>query len=311
MFPAWLKVKSSAESRGQVAATLAGLRLNTVCASAECPNLGACFANGTATFLIMGAVCTRACAFCAIGGAKPAAAKSAPSAGPAAADACRIPPPDPTEPARLAEAVKLLGLKFAVITSVTRDDLPDGGASFFADAIRTVRAAAPGIGIEVLTPDFCGDETALAAVLDAAPTVFNHNIETVRRLSAQVRDKATYGRSLALLRAAANYAPLHSPYSIPHSPIYIKSGLMLGLGETVEEIFETLSDLRAAGVSLLTIGQYLPPTKSHHPLARFAAPEEFADWREKALALGFTAVASAPLARSSYHARELATKTNF
>lgn len=276
--PAWIRVTSSAESRRHVADVLADLRLNTVCASAHCPNLGACFSGGVATFLILGRDCTRNCRFCAIGGGE------------------RPGPPEPDEADRLAEAVHRLHLAFVVVTSVTRDDLPDGGAGAFRDAILAIRRKCPGTGVEVLTPDFLGLEAPLAAVLDARPDVFNHNIETVRRLSAAIRSAATYDRSLAVLASAARLGR-----GIP-----VKSGMMLGLGETADEIRETLADLRRAGVSLLTLGQYLPPTKAHHPLDRYVAPEEFDAWKAHALALGFTGVMSGPLVRSSFHARELA-----
>ncbi len=279
--PDWLRVKSSAGSRKHVTDVLADLRLNTVCASAHCPNLGKCFSDGTAAFLILGNTCTRNCRFCAIGTGKHPA------------------PPEPDEADRLAEAVSRLKLSFVVITSVTRDDLPDGGASAFRDAILAIKSKCPNTGVEVLTPDFGGEETPLRTVLDARPEVFNHNIETVRRLSSTIRSEATYDRSLGVLANAVKFGK-----GIP-----VKSGIMLGLGEKDDEVREAFADLRRAGVSLLTIGQYLPPTKEHQPLARMVPPEEFDAWRNEAIAFGFTGVMSGPLVRSSYHARELSGHT--
>ena len=275
--PEWVRVQSSAESRKHVSDVLADLRLNTVCASAHCPNLGKCFSGGVATFLILGRTCTRNCRFCAIDhGERPA-------------------PPEPDEALRLAEGVRRLRLKFVVVTSVTRDDLPDGGAGAFREAILEIKRLCPGTGVEVLTPDFGGREAPLRDVLDARPDVFNHNVETVRRLSSAIRSAATYDRSMSVLRAAVRLG----------AGIPVKSGMMLGLGETEDEIRETLAELRDAGVSLLTLGQYLPPTKAHHPLARYVAPEEFDAWKAQALDLGFRGVMSGPLVRSSYHAMEL------
>ncbi len=275
--PEWIRVQSSAESRKHVSDVLADLRLNTVCASAHCPNLGKCFSGGVATFLILGRTCTRNCRFCAIDHAE------------------RPAPPEPDEAVRLAEGVRRLGLKFVVVTSVTRDDLPDGGAAAFREAILEIKRLCPGTGVEVLTPDFGGREAPLRDVLDARPEVFNHNVETVRRLSSTIRSAATYDRSISVLRAAVRLGE-----GIP-----VKSGMMLGLGETEAEIRETLSELRDAGVSLLTLGQYLPPTKDHHPLVRYVPPEEFDAWKAHALELGFRGVMSGPLVRSSYHALEL------
>ncbi len=276
-FPDWLRVQSSSESRRQVTGILSDLRLNTVCANALCPNLGKCFSQGVATFLIMGNTCTRNCRFCAIShGTHPS-------------------PPEADEPDRLAEGVRRLGLKFVVVTSVTRDDLSDGGADCFHRVIGGIKTLCSGTGVEVLTPDFAGSEASLQHVLEAKPEVFNHNIETVRRLSGEIRSDATYERSLAVLRNAVRLGD-----GIP-----VKSGIMLGLGEEEAEIEETLCDLRAVGVSLLTIGQYLPPTPEHHPLARYVPPVEFANWKDLAMELGFTGVMSAPLVRSSYHAMEM------
>jgi lipoic acid synthetase len=248
-------------------------RLQTVCQEARCPNVWECFAQGTATFLILGSNCTRSCRFCAVG------------RGPTA-------PPDPGEPARVAEAAATMGLSYVVVTSVTRDDLPDGGAAHFARTIIEIRRRLPEARVEVLIPDFRGDAEALFTVLEARPHVLNHNLETVPRLYAVVRPEADYGRSLSLLERAKGFVPS-------------KSGLMLGLGESGEEVEETLHDLLAVGCRILTLGQYLQPTRAHLPVARFLSPEEFSDWREKALMMGFSQVASGPFVRSSYHAREL------
>ncbi|MGI5870139.1 MAG: lipoyl synthase [Kiritimatiellia bacterium] len=275
--PGWIRIQSSAEGRRHVSEVLADLRLNTVCASAHCPNLGACFSGGVATFLILGRACTRDCRFCAI------------EHSPCPA------PPEPDEAVRLAEGVHRLGLKYVVVTSVTRDDLPDGGAGAFREAILAIRRRCPGTGVEVLTPDFAGREEPLMKVLEVRPEVFNHNVETVRRLSTVIRSAATYERSMSVLRAAVRLG----------GGIPVKSGIMLGLGEREAEVRETLAELRDAGVSLLTLGQYLPPTKTHHPLDRHLSPEEFDAWKDYALGLGFRGVMSGPLVRSSYQAFEL------
>lgn len=281
--PGWIKVKvETGAGRSEVTRLLAELKLNTVCAGARCPNLGECFHRRTATFLIMGKHCSRHCKFCSIGGEKPVGLEL-------------------DEPQRVAEAARRLDLRFVVVTSVTRDDLADGGAAVFAATIAAIREILPETGIEVLTPDFNGDFSALETVLTAGPTVFNHNLETVERLTPEIRDRATYRRSLAVLRHAAAW---HD------GAIPVKSGLMAGLGETDAEIEEALNDLREAGVTLLTIGQYLPPSPSHWPLARYVEPETFEKWREKALSLGFARVASAPLVRSSYHAESMAFPKN-
>jgi lipoic acid synthetase len=250
-------------------------RLHTVCQEARCPNIWECFSHRTATFLIMGDRCTRNCRFCSVHSGTPE-------------------PLDPGEPGRVAAAAAEMGLKYVVVTSVTRDDLPDGGAAHFAATIRAVRGRIPGAEIEVLIPDLQGDPAALRTVLDARPDVLNHNIETVPRLYPQVRPQADYRRSLELLRAAGGIAP-----SIP-----TKSGLMLGLGETPEEVQLTLQDLRSHGCRLLTLGQYLQPSPEHLAVAAYVPPEEFERWRSVALAMGFTHVASAPFVRSSYHAGE-------
>ncbi|MBS1370429.1 MAG: lipoyl synthase [Lentisphaeria bacterium] len=279
--PEWLKVRVRAGgSRDEVAGILRDLRLNTVCSGALCPNIGECFCSGTATFLIMGGSCTRNCRFCAIDHAPHPA------------------PPEADEAERLAEAAARLKLSYVVVTSVTRDDLPDGGAGCFAAVIEALRRKVPGAGVEVLTPDFNCDREAIAAVLAAGPAVFNHNIETVERLSNEIRTCATYRKSLEVLRLAHEIG----------GGIPVKSGIMLGLGERDDEVILTLKDLRGAGVSIVTIGQYLPPSAQHWPLDRFVTPDEFAKFGEIARELGFSAVASSPLVRSSYHAGELHKK---
>lgn len=249
-------------------------QLHTVCEEANCPNLGECFGHGTATFMIMGDICTRRCPFCDVGHGRPH-------------------PLDPQEPANLARTVAAMGLNYVVITSVDRDDLRDGGAAHFTECIRAVRAAQPDIVIEILTPDFRGRmEIALDLLEQEPPDVFNHNLETVPRLYRQARPGADYQYSLTLLQRFGEQRPL----------IPTKSGLMLGLGETVEEIRAVMRDLRGHGVQMLTLGQYLQPSIHHLPVERYAAPEEFEQLRAFGEALGFTHVASAPLVRSSYHA---------
>ncbi len=274
--PGWLKTATlgSAEA-ANVRRILAGLRLNTVCREAACPNRGRCFESGTATFLLLGRTCTRDCAYCAI------------SRAPAP-----LPPPEDDEPGRIARAVAELGIRYAVLTSVTRDDLPDGGAGFFARTTEEVRRITPGCLVEVLTPDFQGDPDALGTVAGSGPDVFNHNIETVRRLFPALRPGASYDRSLEVLRLYGSLSP--------GTPL--KSGIMLGLGETREDLYRAMTDLRSAGVSILTMGQYLQPTKSACPVARFVEPAEFEDLRSAALEAGFSAVASGPLVRSSFEA---------
>ncbi len=279
--PPWIRVRVGCGSgREEVNSILQGLRLNTVCAGAQCPNLNECWHRGTATFMILGASCTRNCRFCAV--------PHNPSPE----------PPELDEAQRLAKAAAQMKLNYVVVTSVTRDDLPDGGASQFAAVINELHKAVPGAGVEVLTPDFKADKNALYTVLESGPTVFNHNLETVRRLAGEIRSKATYERSLKVLKMAAD-----SDFKIP-----VKSGLMVGLGETDEEVLESLKDLRDAGVSILTIGQYLPPSEAHYPLDRYVEPEKFAQWGEYAKELGFEFVASAPMVRSSYNAGELVGK---
>lgn len=251
------------------------LHLHTVCQGAKCPNMAECFGRGTATFMILGNVCTRNCRFCAVPGGEPL-------------------PLDEDEPRNVAEAVAALNLRHAVVTSVTRDDLPNGGSGHFARTIREIRARC-GASVEVLTPDFKGNEEDIARVADALPDVFNHNIETVPRLYPAVRPQADYSRSLEVLRFVKNRRP----------EIVTKSGLMVGLGETGEEVVEALKDLRGTGCDFVTIGQYLRPSKAHLPIARFVTPEEFDGLAETARTLGFGGVASAPFARSSYHAGEM------
>ena len=277
--PEWLRVKAPQRERiGAVADLLLDLKLNTVCQEASCPNIGECFAGGTATFLIMGPGCTRACPYCDIDFDK------------------SVRPLDPSEPERLGEAVARLGLSHVVITAVNRDDLADGGASQFVACIEQVRTRSPLTTIELLIPDFCGDWDALAAVMAAAPDVLNHNIETVPRLYKRARPQAIYQRSLELLQR------VHDGW--PRS--YTKSGLMVGLGETDAEVLEVMVDLRRHQVDIVTIGQYLSPGPKHLPVDRFVTPEQFASFRSQGEAeLGFLQVVSSPLTRSSYHAGEV------
>jgi lipoyl synthase len=276
--PGWLRVRYRATPElERVQELVNDLELHTVCQSAACPNLGECWSRGTATFMLGGNRCTRSCGFCDVVTARPR-------------------PLDPAEPERVADAVRALGLRFAVITAVARDDLEDGGAAHFADTLRAIRERAPGCRVEVLIPDFKGSEDALLRVLDAGPDVLNHNIETVERLQRRVRPQAKYPRSLALLRRAHELRP-----AIP-----TKTGIMLGLGESAEEIEQTLRDVVAQDCRLLTIGQYLRPSPKHLAVERWVPPEEFEHWRARALDLGFAEVASGPLVRSSYRAEELA-----
>ena len=258
---------------------LDGLKLHTICQSALCPNIGKCFTAGTATFLILGDVCTRRCTFCAV-------KKGLPE------------PVDEAEPEHLLEAVQKLGLSYVVITSVTRDDLPDGGASQFARTVARLRENAADIMVEVLVPDFRGSEEAIRMVVESGPQVFNHNVETVPRLYPEVRTGADYARSLELLYMVKELNP----------KIATKSGLMLGLGESQEEVVEVMRDLREANCDLLTIGQYLQPSAQHHPVSRFVPPEEFAEYEAIGREMGFAEVASSPLVRSSYRAAELFDK---
>ena len=276
--PPWLKATfPSGERFSEIENLLREQSLHTVCEEAHCPNIGECFNAGTATFMILGDTCTRACGFCAVNSGRPEGL-------------------DLLEPYRLAKTVQALGLDYAVITSVNRDDLPDGGASVFAACIRAVRRLRPSCGVEVLVPDFEGNWDALATVVTAQPVVLNHNIESVPRLYARVRPKARYERSLELFRQVKAL-----DRTMP-----AKSGLMLGLGETFEEVVTVFQDLRAAGVDLLTVGQYLRPSPKHLPVARYVPPEEFARLKEAAQALGFAHVEAGPFVRSSYHAGEQA-----
>jgi len=277
--PPWLKVRFPAGERYQrIKALLRQHQLHTVCEEAHCPNIGECFNAGTATFMILGDVCTRSCRFCAVRSGRPEQE------------------PDRLEPYRLAKAVRTLGLDYVVITSVTRDDWPDGGAAIFAECIRSIRRDNPRCRVEVLIPDFMGNWHALATVVQAGPYVLNHNIETVPRLYRRVRPRAYYERSLELLRRAKELAP----------SLLTKSGLMVGLGETHEEVFTVMADLRSAGVDLITIGQYLRPTWKQLPVRRYYRPEEFVPFVEKGRELGFQHVEAGPLVRSSYHAHQQA-----
>ena len=274
--PEWLKVKMPGGSNYlEIKGLMRGNRLHTVCEEALCPNIGSCWERRTATFMILGDICTRACTYCAVTTGAPR-------------------PPDLAEPARLAETVASMGLKYAVITSVNRDELPDGGAFMFAQCIRQVRKRTPGCKVEVLIPDFCGNWDALGTVMAAGPDTLNHNIETVRRVFHRVRPKGDYEQSLELLARAKAIDP----------GAVTKSGMMMGLGETWDEVIETLRDLRSVDTDLLTVGQYLRPSDKHVPLAKWYTPQEFEELRREGEALGFRHVASGPLVRSSYHADE-------
>lgn len=275
--PAWLKRPLPAgRVYGRTKSLVENLALHTVCQEAKCPNRFECFSRNTATFLILGSTCTRHCRFCSI------------DSGPCL-------PPDPEEPGRVAMAAASMKLRYVVVTSVTRDDLADGGAGLFAQTIREIRKRVDWAAVEVLVPDFGGEERALATVLDAAPDVLNHNIETVPRLYESVRPQADYRRSLNLLAGARNRNPA----------IHTKSGIMLGLGETSDEVDRTLRDIHASGCGIITIGQYLQPTKHRLPVQRFVSPEEFEGWRKTALRIGFEKVSSGPFVRSSYRAGEM------
>ncbi len=276
--PAWLRVKAPQWERvGEVKSILADLSLNTVCEEASCPNIGECFHKGTATFLIMGPACTRACPYCDIDFDKSARSL------------------DPTEPDRLAAAVQRMGLRHVVITSVNRDDLADGGASQFVKCVEGIRQVMPHTTIELLIPDLCGNWEALGQILAARPDVLNHNIETVPRLYRQVRPQAQYGRSLELLARARELMP----------QVYTKAGIMLGLGETLVEVEAVMTDLRKVDCDLLTLGQYLQPSPKHLAVQRFITPEEFAHLRTYGETIGFLQVVASPLTRSSYHAEEV------
>jgi lipoic acid synthetase len=276
-FPPWMHRKlPTGKKLTATRETLQRYGLNTICRSALCPNQGECLASGTAAFLILGDRCTRNCTFCAV-------SKGAP------------PPPDPGEPAKLAQAVAALGLHHVVITSVTRDDLPDGGAGHFAAVLHALHRKVPDAAVEVLTPDFRGVEQSIDTVIAAQPDVYNHNMETVERLYAVVRPLASYTRSLELLRHVKDRAP----------GIYTKSGLMVGLGEEFGEVAALLEDLRGVGCDVVTIGQYLQPSPNHLPVQRFVTPDEFVSYKEEALRLGFLHVESGPFVRSSYRAHKL------
>jgi lipoic acid synthetase len=276
--PEWLKVKApGSPSYLRLKSLMRELKLHTVCEEARCPNIGECWTHGTATFMILGDICTRACGYCAVGHGRPL-------------------PVDAGEPARVADAVLELALAHVVITSVDRDDLKDGGAAIFAATIRDIRKRAPSASIEVLIPDFQGNEAALHDVLDAQPDILNHNTETVPRLYRLARSGGRYARTLELLDRSRTYAPA----------IATKSGIMLGLGEERDEIIATLRDLRRVGCAILTLGQYLRPSPAHLPMARYYHPDEFKALKEIALEMGFAHVESGPLVRSSYHAHEQA-----
>ncbi|MCB8763395.1 lipoyl synthase [Planktothrix agardhii 1029] len=276
--PDWLRVKAPQWERvGNVKGILRDLGLNTVCEEASCPNIGECFNAGTATFLIMGPACTRACPYCDIDFEK------------------KPQPLDITEPERLAEAVRRLNLNHVVITSVNRDDLPDGGASQFVRCIEGVRSLSPQTTIEVLIPDLCGNWDALEIILQAKPEVLNHNTETIQRLYRRVRPQGDYQRSLELLKRSRQLRP----------EVYTKSGLMVGLGETDAEVREAMEDLRAVDCDILTLGQYLQPTPKHLAVQGFITPEQFDTWRDFGESIGFLQVVASPLTRSSYHAEQV------
>ena len=275
--PSWLRRRIPASGRNAtVMAAVKGRGLHTVCEEAHCPNQMECFSRGTATFLLLGPSCTRRCTFCAI-------------------DKSRIHPPDPGEPLRTAQAVAQMELSFCVVTMVTRDDLPDGGATHVARTIAAIRKECPGVGIEILISDLAGNWDALKTVLAAGPEVLNHNLETVPRLYPQVRPMADYQCSLEILARAAAHVP----------SIVTKSGLMLGLGERKDEVLKAMDDLRETGCHLLTLGQYLAPSEKHHPVVCYVPPEEFVDYEAEAMTRGFSGVASGPLVRSSYQATQL------
>jgi lipoic acid synthetase len=280
--PEWLRIKlPTSDSFARTRNLLSELKLHTVCESAQCPNHWECWQRGTATFMIAGDRCTRACGFCAVATAKPL-------------------PLETDEPLRVAEATRRMKLKHVVITAVARDDLADGGAEHFRQTIGEVRRLNPGIVIEVLVPDFQDSDRCIEAVLSARPRIFNHNLETVRRLTPSVRHRATYDRSLSVLKKAKTQGG---------ADIYTKSGLMLGLGEEDSEVLTALQDLRAAGCDMLTLGQYLQPSMKLLPVKEYVTPEKFAWFKQQAEALGFVHVASGPMVRSSYHADEVGLKS--
>jgi len=276
--PEWLRVKAPQWERvGSVKEILRDLDLNTVCEEASCPNIGECFNNGTATFLIMGPACTRACPYCDIDFEK------------------KPQPLDPLEPERLAEAVRRMRLNHVVVTSVNRDDLPDGGAAQFDRCIHAIRSVSPGTTIEVLIPDLCGNWEALPTLLQASPDVLNHNTETVPRLYRRVRPQGSYARSLELLQRSRDLAPW----------VYTKTGMMVGLGETDDEVKQVMHDLRSVDCDILTIGQYLQPSQKHLSVVDFVRPEQFDAWKAYGETLGFLQVVASPLTRSSYHAEQV------
>lgn len=277
--PPWLRARSGSWERvHDMRVLLQGERLHTVCEEARCPNQGECWTRGTATFMLLGETCTRSCGFCAVATGRPA-------------------PPDPEEPRHVAEASRRLGLRFVVVTSVARDDLKDGGAAHFAATVRAIYAASPAAQVEVLVPDFKADPAAIRTVVESRPTIFNHNLETVERLSRAVRVQGRYARSLEVLRTAKR---LGQPRT--------KTGIMVGLGETEAEVLALLQDARATDCDILTIGQYLQPTRRHLPVVEYVHPDQFQRYEAAATALGFTAVYAGPLVRSSYHAEMTAAR---
>lgn len=272
--PSWLRVKlPTGENYRMVRSLVDEHKLHTICESGNCPNMGECWGEGTATFMILGNICTRSCGFCAVATGKPDQV-------------------DEFEPGRVAHSVKTMRVKHAVITSVDRDDLKDGGSEIWAQTVRAIRKQSPGTTLETLIPDFAGKWENLQNIIDVAPEIVSHNLETVRRLTKEVRIQAKYDRSLEVL------------FRLKKGGMRTKSGIMLGLGETHEEIIETLDDLRAVDVDIVTLGQYLQPTTKHLPIAEFVTPERFEEYKEYALGLGFRYVESGPLVRSSYHAEK-------
>lgn len=272
--PKWLRVKlPTGEKYRKVRGLVDEHKLHTICESGSCPNMGECWGEGTATFMILGNICTRSCGFCGVQTGKPEAV-------------------DEFEPGRVANSVKIMGVKHAVITSVDRDDLKDGGAAIWAQTIRAIRQQSPGTTLETLIPDFAGNWDNLQVLIDSAPEIVSHNLETVRRLTKQVRIQAKYDRSLEVL------------FRLKKGGMRTKSGVMLGLGETEQEVLETMQDLRAVQVDILTLGQYLQPTPKHLPVAEFIEPEQFAYYQKVGLEMGFRYVESGPLVRSSYHAEK-------
>ena len=272
--PKWLRVKlPTGENYRKVRSLVEQHKLHTICESGNCPNMGECWGEGTATFMILGNICTRSCGFCAVATGKPDQA-------------------DPFEPARVAKSIQLMSVKHAVLTSVDRDDLEDGGSTIWLETVKAVRRISPGTTMETLIPDFAGKWNNLQRIIDAAPEIVSHNLETVRRLTKEVRIQAKYDRSLEVL------------LRLKQGKMRTKSGVMLGLGETREEVLETMEDLRSVGVDILTLGQYLQPTPKHLPVKEFITPEQFAEYKEIGLKMGFRYVESGPLVRSSYHAEK-------